>query len=266
MAVKSQLPGRAIDATGPVAGTTKRSGMATTGSTTGRRKARPDSGERQDVLARRLGEERRRQGLTLADLAARSGLSISTLSKVENGRMSLTYGKLAAVADGLGIEVAALFRMESPPRPAGRRCITRPRDQHPTQLPGMELRYLAEDLLEKRLVPMVMTVKARTLADAGGLKCHGGEEVYYVLSGTTELHTDLYAPLRLDQGDCVYMDGSMGHTFISVGAGDAVLFAVNEGHPVYLAETGELCLPGGGTAGRPGRFFELSGRRPKSAN
>ncbi|MGE0719932.1 MAG: helix-turn-helix domain-containing protein, partial [Alphaproteobacteria bacterium] len=177
------------------------------------------SGEtrQRNLLGTRIAGERRRQGLTLADLAVRSGLSVSTLSKVENGRMTLTYPNLALVAEGLGIDVAMLFRDEARSRPAGRRSITRERDQNPRRIPGFELRYLAEEMLEKRLVPMVMTVEARSLSEAGGLKRHDGEEVYYVLRGAAELHTDIYAPLRLEQGDCVYMDGTMGHTFVSVG-------------------------------------------------
>lgn len=43
------------------------------------------------------------QGLTLRDLAARTGLPYSTLSKLENGKMAMTYDKLVRLAQGLGV-------------------------------------------------------------------------------------------------------------------------------------------------------------------
>ncbi len=52
---------------------------------------------------------RQAQGWKLRDVAERSGLSVSTLSKVERGQLSLTYDRLIQLADGLDVDISTLF-------------------------------------------------------------------------------------------------------------------------------------------------------------
>ncbi len=85
---------------------------------------------------------------------------------------------------------------------------------------------------------MLVEIKARTLEEAGGLKVHKGEEVYYVVSGTAVLHTSDYAPARVRSGECIFMDGETGHAF-TTSSHRAVIFSVNEGYPVFFAATGQ---------------------------
>lgn len=56
---------------------------------------------REDV-GRRLRRARRESGLTLADLARRSGVPLSTVSKIELGRHAASHEKLVALARALG--------------------------------------------------------------------------------------------------------------------------------------------------------------------
>ena len=187
-------------------------------------------------LARRLRAERQTRGWTLAALAGRCGVSTATLSKVENGRMGLGYENLLKVAKGLGIPVTDLFEGADG---GGRRSLTGKQSARRVLIPGYDLYYFATDVLKKRLVPMLVEVKARTLEEAGGLKFHKGEEVYYVVSGTAVLHTSDYAPIKVRTGQCVFMDGQTGHAF-TTGDDSTVIFSVNEGYPVHLAATGAL--------------------------
>ena len=48
---------------------------------------------------------RRQHGWTLQDVSHLTGVAVSTLSKVENDQMSLTYDKLLQICGGLGIHV-----------------------------------------------------------------------------------------------------------------------------------------------------------------
>jgi len=52
---------------------------------------------------------RQSRRLTLKQVAERTGLALSTLSKVENGLMSLTSDKLLQLTGGLKMEIAELF-------------------------------------------------------------------------------------------------------------------------------------------------------------
>lgn len=191
------------------------------------------------LLGRRIRSERQSREWTLTDLARRCGVSAATLSKVENGRMGLGYENLIRVADGLGIPVTELFETEAGTAEGGRRSLTAKAGARRFVIPGYDLYYFAADVLRKRLVPMLIKVKARTLEEAGGLRFHKGEEVYYVVAGTAVLHTSDYAPLRVRAGECVFMDGQTGHAFTARRDG-AVIFSVNEGYPVYSAATGAV--------------------------
>src|SRR5436190_16414118 len=60
-------------------------------------------------LGGRIHEERRRQGLTLQDLAARSGISISRLSQIENGHHVLDAVQADAIAEAFGMSLEAFL-------------------------------------------------------------------------------------------------------------------------------------------------------------
>src|SRR4029450_6073541 len=60
-------------------------------------------------LGGRIHEERRRQGLTLQELAARSGISISRLSQIENGHPVLDAGQAEAIAEAFGLSLEAFL-------------------------------------------------------------------------------------------------------------------------------------------------------------
>ena len=161
------------------------------------------------------------QGLTLRALAARLDMPFSTLSKLENGKMTMTYDKLVRLAQGLGVDIASLIAgaapAEKPPSALGRRSVTRAGEWQGATTDRYNHLYPAGDLLDKMMVPIVIDVKARSVDEIGGLVRHTGEEYLYVLSGTMELHSDLYAPLAMAQGDSVYFDSGMAHCYIRVG-------------------------------------------------
>src|SRR5580765_3891328 len=60
-------------------------------------------------LAQRLSQIRASRSLTLRELQALTGIPASTLSKVQNGQATLSYGALVRLAQGLSIEVSDLF-------------------------------------------------------------------------------------------------------------------------------------------------------------
>ncbi|MGH7010293.1 MAG: cupin domain-containing protein, partial [Caulobacteraceae bacterium] len=77
--------------------------------------------------------------------------------------------------------------------------------------------YPASDLLNKRFIPIVAEIRARSIEEFGELIRHPGDEFAYVLEGEVEIHTDVYAPVRLMSGDSIYFDSQMGHAYIAVG-------------------------------------------------
>jgi len=170
-----------------------------------------------------LRQVRTQKGLTLAEVSRRTGLPLSTLSKVENDKMSLTYDKLVRISDGLQVDIERLFvgdAAQAPQAmPSGRRSIARDGEGGAIDTPEYRYLYPAADVLHKRFVPMIIEARARSIEEFGELSRHQGEEYVFVLEGVVELHTDLYAPTRLAAGESIYYDSGMGHAFLAASPG-----------------------------------------------
>jgi len=165
---------------------------------------------------------RKRGGLTLSDLSSKTGLAVSTLSKVEKGQVSLSYDKLMLISRGLGVDMAQI--LDSAPHPggrgvgSGRRVLHRIGEGQLVETQSYKQLYLATEMLSKRLIPMIGEVKARTVQEFfeefGDYIRHPGEEFIYVLEGEIEFHTEFYAPVRLKAGESMYFDSEMGHAYL----------------------------------------------------
>jgi len=183
------------------------------------------------VLAETVRTLRSRAKLTLQQLSARTGISVSTLSKIENGQLSPTYEKIAALAKGLSVAVTELFGGLQKPMPVGRRSLTRAGQGVPYETRRYHCELLNADLAEKKFMPLLTTIKARSESEFGKLSRHDGEEFLYVLEGQIVLHTDFYAPVTLSPGDSCYFDSAMGHACYSVGETDAKVLWVSSDAP-----------------------------------
>lgn len=184
-----------------------------------------------------LRNVRKSRELTLKQVSQRTGLALSTLSKVENGLMSLTYDKLMQLASGLGLEMTDLFVPPgdvTPPPPArvtGRRSLSRPGSGEIVEAEYYTYDFRCTELLGKKMIPMLGEVRARTLAEFGPLLKHAGEEYFHVLSGRILVHTEFYAPELLQAGEGIYLDSTMGHAYLNAGDEPARCLCVcsNEG-------------------------------------
>jgi len=191
--------------------------------------------------SRAIRDVRLAQGLSLRALSARAGLPYSTLSKLENGKMALTYDKLIRLAQALNVDIRDMLAAPaetSAPVAVGRRSITRAGEGLDADSEKHMHHYPAADLLGKMMIPIIIDVQARSVEELGGLVRHGGEEYLYVLSGSMELHSDLYAPLALGPGDSVYFDSGMAHGYVRTSNEHCSVLAVCAGQGIQqLAET-----------------------------
>jgi len=183
---------------------------------------------------------RTKLGLTLQEVSERTGLAISTISKLEMGRASLSYEKLSLVSNGLGIDLSELLGLlaesqetGTTPSVPGRRIIQRLGEGLVVKTEPYLQTFLAVDLLKKQLIPVIAEAHARSIkefvAEFGSLIRHSGEEFAYVLEGEIEFHTEFYAPVRLKPGESVYFDSGMGHAYIAASQGPCRILSVCTG-------------------------------------
>jgi transcriptional regulator with XRE-family HTH domain len=166
---------------------------------------------------------RRQHGWTLAEVSQRTGLPTSTLSKIENDKVSLSFDKLARLSTGLQIDIASLFRgtngEDTQSGINGRRSIVRGGEGKAIETKNYSHLYPAWELLNKKIIPIVAELRARSLEEFGELVRHPGEEYTFVLEGEVDFYTSLYAPVRLKAGDSIYFDSDMGHAYVAASEG-----------------------------------------------
>jgi transcriptional regulator with XRE-family HTH domain len=186
-------------------------------------------------LGHRLRELRARNNWRIADVSRLTGLASSTISKVENGRMSLTYDKLQQLAHGLSLDLVDLFGERGPSErldmAVARRSVGRSGEGVLINAGSYEYRYLNADLAPKRMVPIIGVVSARTIEEFGELIKHEGEEFMLVLEGSIIVHLEFYAPLLMQAGDHVYIDSRMGHAYLAASEGVCRMITVCAGAP-----------------------------------
>jgi transcriptional regulator with XRE-family HTH domain len=169
---------------------------------------------------------RTRNGWTLKEMSARSGIPVSTLSKVEHDRLTLSYDKLQQLSQRLKIRMSDLFAEDagdSAPRVTGRRSVGTIDSAVRVTTDNYDYHYLCTDLRQKRMIPIITRIRARSASEFGELVHHQGEEFIYVIEGRIEVHSEFYDPVVLDAGQGIYIDSSMGHAYVVADGCDEAL-------------------------------------------
>ena len=160
---------------------------------------------------------RSRNGWTLKEMSAKSGIPVSTLSKVEHDRLTLSYDKLQQLSQRLNIRMSDLFAEDDEdqtPRGTGRRSIGTIDQAVRVTTDNYDYHYLCTDLRQKRMIPIITRIRAHSAREFGDLVRHQGEEFIFVLEGEVEIHTEFYDPVALKTGQGIYLDSSMGHAYV----------------------------------------------------
>jgi transcriptional regulator with XRE-family HTH domain len=167
---------------------------------------------------------RESMGLSLRDLAERSGVSAPMLSQVERGETSPTLAVAAKIAAGLELSLSQLLRLDE----QAHVVVIREKDRRTRRRDGHALEELTPPLPGQRA-----DVSAHTLVPGsatGGpddppLHEPGSRETAVALEGTLTLFVD-GERFELRQGDSVTFDADLPHHFENHGKEEAALLAV----------------------------------------
>ena len=163
-----------------------------------------------DAIAARLREERRRLGLTLQEVARRSGLSLGMISKIENAQTSPSLNTLARLSQALEVPITTFFRGFEEERDAsfvkaGEGIeIVRQGTRH-----GHRYELLAAAKGAKSHVqPFLVTLTQES--EAFPLFQHEGVEFLYSLEGTL-VYRYGQQTYEMAPGDSLMFDGQVPH-------------------------------------------------------
>jgi transcriptional regulator with XRE-family HTH domain len=176
-------------------------------------------------LGQRVKSLRERQELSLRALAARSGVSINAISRIERGETSPTVASLRRLAAALGQPIGAFF----PDGPAPAAVVVRRDRRLRSEAEGVVLESLATGLPDQRFEPYMLTLEPG-VSNLPAPVTHGGQEFLLCLQGSVIcLVGDETHPLAA--GDSLIYLAGRPHLCRNDGRGFATLILVHEREP-----------------------------------
>jgi transcriptional regulator with XRE-family HTH domain len=188
----------------------------------------PAAGDPEVQVGDRIRKFREARGVTLRELADRTGFSAALLSQIENRMTSPPLGTLIKIANALDASVSAFVggteeREFSIVRRADRTTVSRVGLEEGGRSP-YTYEALGAGKAERRMEPFL--VRLKPLIDRNVARsCHEGEEFLYVLSGKVEIFLDKLSDV-LSEGDCIYYNSTIPHHVHSTEEKEALILAV----------------------------------------
>ena len=162
------------------------------------------------AIGGRLREERRRLGLTLQEVALRTGMSLGMISKIENAQTSASLRTLARLSQALEVPITTFFRGLEEERdasyvPAGEGIeLVRQGTRH-----GHRYELLAAAKgAQRRVQPFLVTLTEQ--AESFPLFQHLGVEFLYALEGSFAYRYGQHT-YEMEPGDSLMFDGQVPH-------------------------------------------------------
>jgi DNA-binding transcriptional MerR regulator/mannose-6-phosphate isomerase-like protein (cupin superfamily) len=184
-----------------------------------RQGAVPLPAEAATLPGQRFRRLRTRRGLSLAQVARATGVSVGFLSSLERGQMHSSVATLRRLARFYRTNILSLFETagENPRlvRPAQRKILE--------TNAGVRMELLAWG--NTAMEPHLFRIKRR--GGSGESYSHEGEEFLHVLRGEFEIWLGDTEHYRLKMGDSLYFESSTPHRWRNPGRTEAWLLWVN---------------------------------------
>ena len=181
-------------------------------------------------IGKRVQELRKVRGMSLTELAEKSGVQIATLSRIENMKMTGTLESHMNIARALGVDITQLYT-----------AIIKEEDKAQVQTAKSvsdvfvhsdksSYEILTSNVLGKRMMPILLKIEA---GDRTNMEQNppGSEKFIFVLEGKIEVQVG-DKTYSLSKNNTLYFDASQEHKFVNAGKTTARVICV--GTPVAL--------------------------------
>lgn len=172
-------------------------------------------------IGERLRDFRKKRGLTLQELALRTGLSASYLSQIENARANLTLDTLLSIANELNVNLAELFSDQNPNQV--RVVRSDERRTYPLKDGGSEHLFFGS----ARTALQAAIIELPPYGTYSHFDTHPGDEFTYVLSGRAKILVGENQSYELDAGDIIYYRSTLPHRWDNISAEPLCMMVVN---------------------------------------
>ena len=173
---------------------------------------RPSKGGIEDVrllIGERIKRARKSRGLTLHDLARKSGLTPGYISQIENNKALPSVATIFKLGNVLDCPLTFFFDRDGAPD----RYVVRKHERKILPLPGSRItcELLSPDLVGKRLDPNIMRFERGGTTGKTPYSHKEGEVLILVLKGEFDLIVDRERSV-LREGDSAHFNATTPHT------------------------------------------------------
>ncbi len=174
----------------------------------------PENSQQLQLIALRIKDLRDIAGLTVQQVAEKTGIDIREYEAYETGTRDFSFSHLFNIAEALGVDISDLLTGESPKLHGyiltrdGQGLEFNRRQQY-------KYHHLAYNFRDKLSEPFIVTVGQDEPGAVKQAHSHEGQEFDYVLEGTLKIvlgGNELY----LKEGDSIYYDSSLPHVMYAM--------------------------------------------------
>ena len=176
------------------------------------------------IVGQRIKSLRGEKGLSLRDLAEKSGLSANTISLIENEKNSPTLSTLQCLAQALNVPITDFFQDQG-----GVTTVTVKKGEGMyTKNKSVEMESLGLGLQNQELIPFLITLQPGDENTTNEVS-HAGQEFAYCLQGEI-VYTTRDGQFHLEPGDSILLDASFPHKCINQGQATAKYLLIFSEH------------------------------------
>ena len=177
-------------------------------------------------IADRIRELRLITGISISEMAARTGMSESEYEACENGNKNLSIALLYHCALIFGVDMSDILEGKSPKLRSY--ALTRKGEGQKIEEAHHMVGYnLASGFRNRIALPLYMEMKYHEGAENEKIEMvtHEGQECDIVITGQMKIQIGEHTE-TLNPGDCIYYDSGTPHGMIAVGGGDCSFYAI----------------------------------------
>jgi transcriptional regulator with XRE-family HTH domain len=170
-------------------------------------------GKNMDEIGEMIKKVRIEKGLTLKQVAEKTGLSISFLSQVERSKSSITLQSISKISDALDVSRSYFFSEDENSTNEKTEIIrTKGKDQLNFHSSNFVYQGLSGNVKDPIFEPMLVILLPNN--ESVTASTHSGQEFVYVLDGAlTVLFGEKETELK--PGDSFHIDSSSPHTWFN---------------------------------------------------
>ena len=177
-------------------------------------------------IANRIKELRLVTGLSVEDMADRTGLSVYEYEQCEEGNRNLSVAFLYHCTLSFGVDMGDILEGKSP-KLRSYALTRRGEGQRIEEAHNMVGFNLASGFRNRIALPLYMELNWREGAETEKIELvtHEGQECDIVISGQMKIQIGAHTEI-LNPGDTIYYDSGTPHGMIAVGGEDCTFYAI----------------------------------------